>query len=89
MTQNIEIAELDLRYEGFRMKNPALERKLLGVIQQDGLGEAKGRMSECPDYKTTVRGAVLFGALPLAGGLLVMIPLAWRGLRLAPESATP
>jgi len=39
MTQNIEIAELDLRYEGFRMKNPALERKLLGVIQQDGLQE--------------------------------------------------
>ena len=38
---------------------------------------------------STVRGAVLFGALPLAGGLLVMIPLAWRGLRLAPESATP
>jgi O-antigen/teichoic acid export membrane protein len=38
---------------------------------------------------STVRGAVLFGALPLTGGLLVMIPLAWRGLRLAPESAAP
>jgi hypothetical protein len=39
MTQNIEIAELDLRYEGFRMKNPALERKLLGSIQQRGIEE--------------------------------------------------
>jgi len=37
----------------------------------------------------TVRGAVLFGALPLTGGLLVMLPLAWRGIRRAPESVTP
>src|SRR5271157_1989127 len=35
---------------------------------------------------STVRGAVLFGALPLTGGLFVMIPLAWRGLKLAPQS---
>ena len=39
MTQNVEMAELDLRYESFRMKNPALERKLLGSIQQDGIQE--------------------------------------------------
>ncbi|MGD0579311.1 MAG: hypothetical protein ABSC08_10325 [Bryobacteraceae bacterium] len=38
---------------------------------------------------STVRGAVLFGALPLTGGLFVMIPLAWRGIRLAPESVAP
>lgn len=38
---------------------------------------------------STVRGAVLFGALPLTGSLLVMIPLAWRGMKLAPESVTP
>ncbi len=36
----------------------------------------------------TVRGAVLFGTLPLTGGLLVMLPLAWRGIRRAPESVT-
>lgn len=39
MPENIEISELDLRYESFRMKNPALERKLLGSIQQHGLQE--------------------------------------------------
>ena len=38
---------------------------------------------------STVRGAVLFGALPLTGGLLVMIPLAWRGIKRAPESVAP
>jgi hypothetical protein len=37
--ESIEISELDLRYESFRMKNPALERKLLGSIQQHGLQE--------------------------------------------------
>jgi hypothetical protein len=37
--ENIEISELDLRYESFRMKNPTLERKLLGSIQQHGLQE--------------------------------------------------
>lgn len=39
MTQTIEISELDLRYESFRMKNPELERWLLGSIQQRGIEE--------------------------------------------------
>ena len=39
MPENIEISQLDLRYEGFRMKNPALERKLLAALQLDGVRE--------------------------------------------------
>jgi hypothetical protein len=39
MTQTIEISELDLRYESFRLKNPDLERRLLGLIQQRGIEE--------------------------------------------------
>ena len=39
MTHHIEIAELDLRYESFRMKNPDLEKRLLGSIQQRGIEE--------------------------------------------------
>jgi len=37
--QTIEISQLDLRYEGFRMKNLALERKLLAALQLDGVRE--------------------------------------------------
>ena len=30
----IELSQLDLRYEGFRMKNPGLEERLLGLVAQ-------------------------------------------------------
>src|SRR5687768_18513353 len=39
MNPEIELSELDLRYEGFRMKNPGLEERLLGSIAQRGIEE--------------------------------------------------
>src|SRR5919106_2721599 len=40
MASEIEISSLDLRYEGYRMKNPALEGRLLASIAQRGIEEA-------------------------------------------------
>ena len=40
MVNEIELTQLDLRYEGFRMKNPGLEEKLLASITQRGIEEA-------------------------------------------------
>ena len=34
--REVELSQLDLRYEGYRMKNPALEEGLLGSISQRG-----------------------------------------------------
>ena len=39
MAHEIELSQLDLRYEGFRMKNPGLEGKLLSSIAQRGIEE--------------------------------------------------
>jgi len=39
MSREIEISSLDLRYESYRMKNPALEGKLLASILQRGIQE--------------------------------------------------
>jgi len=39
MSSEIELSQLDLRYEGFRMKNPGLEERLLGSIAQRGIEE--------------------------------------------------
>jgi len=39
MTQEIEITNLDLRYEGYRMKNPEAEGQLLSWIAQRGIEE--------------------------------------------------
>jgi len=39
MTQEIELSQLDLRYEGFRMKNPGQEARLLASIAQRGVEE--------------------------------------------------
>lgn len=39
MAAEIELNQLDLRYEGFRMKNPGLEGKLLSSIAQRGIEE--------------------------------------------------
>jgi predicted transcriptional regulator len=39
MATDIEISILDLRYEGYRMKNPALEGRLLASIAQRGIEE--------------------------------------------------
>ena len=39
MTGEVELSRLDLRYEGYRMKNAALEERLLGSIAQRGMEE--------------------------------------------------
>jgi predicted transcriptional regulator len=40
MRQEIGLAELDVRYEDYRMKNPELEKRLLTSIAQGGIEEA-------------------------------------------------
>ena len=39
MAHEVELTSLDLRYEGFRLKQPALEERLLGSIAQRGIEE--------------------------------------------------
>jgi KorB domain len=39
MAQEVELVGLDLRYEGFRLKQPALEERLLASIAQRGIEE--------------------------------------------------
>jgi len=39
MANEVELASLDLRYEGFRLKQPALEERLLASILQRGIEE--------------------------------------------------
>ena len=39
MAREIELSELDLRYESFRLKQAALEERLLGSIAQRGIEE--------------------------------------------------
>src|SRR5215472_12121164 len=39
MEREIELAALDLRYEGYRMKNPAVEARLLAAIAERGIEE--------------------------------------------------
>jgi KorB domain len=40
MTRSVELAALDLRYESYRMKNPAVEARLLAAIAERGIEEA-------------------------------------------------
>src|SRR2546429_9798285 len=40
MGQEMELAQLDVRYENYRMKNPALEKRLLASIRQRGIEQA-------------------------------------------------
>lgn len=40
MGQEIELTELDVRYESYRMRNPAVEKRLLGSIRQRGIEQA-------------------------------------------------
>lgn len=40
MAQEVELCGLDLRYEGFRLKQPAIEERLLASIAQRGIEEA-------------------------------------------------
>src|SRR5919108_584036 len=40
MTRSVELSALDLRYESYRMRNPALEARLLASIAERGIEEA-------------------------------------------------
>ena len=40
MTRSVELAALDLRYESYRMRNPAAEARLLASIAERGIEEA-------------------------------------------------
>ena len=40
MTRSVELAALDLRYEGYRMRNPTAEARLLAAIAERGIEEA-------------------------------------------------
>jgi hypothetical protein len=39
MAREVELSSLDLRYESFRLKQAALEERLLGSIAQRGIEE--------------------------------------------------
>jgi len=40
MTRSVELAVLDLRYEGYRMRNPAAEARLLASLAERGIEQA-------------------------------------------------
>ena len=40
MTRSVEVSALDLRYESYRMRNPAAEARLLASISERGIEEA-------------------------------------------------
>jgi predicted transcriptional regulator len=40
MTRSVEVSALDLRYESYRMRNPAVEARLLASIAERGIEEA-------------------------------------------------
>ena len=40
MTRSVELAALDLRYESYRMRNPAAEARLLASLAERGIEEA-------------------------------------------------
>jgi len=40
MAEEIELSQLDLRYESYRLKEPIAEKRLLGVISERGIEEA-------------------------------------------------
>src|SRR5207237_899004 len=48
MTREIELAALDLRYESYRMKNPAVEARLLAVIAERGIEEPLEGVDRAP-----------------------------------------
>ena len=48
MTREIELATLDLRYESYRMKNPAAEARLLATIAERGIEEPLEGVDRAP-----------------------------------------
>src|SRR6516225_5917122 len=48
MGREVELGSLDLRYENYRMKNPALEARLLAAIAQRGIEEPLEGVDHAP-----------------------------------------
>jgi hypothetical protein len=55
MAQEIELTELDVRYESYRMKNPAVENRLLVAIRQRGIEQAL-EGAACGESKILLNG---------------------------------
>ena len=53
---NLELSQLDLRYEGYRLRQPRLEERLLPSIAQEGIREA---LRGVPDASGGGGGAIL------------------------------
>ena len=58
MANEVELANLDMRYESFRLKQAALEERLLASIAQRGIEEPlEGvEVKEVSDYLTGLSG---------------------------------
>ena len=55
MTRSVELSALDLRYEDYRMKNPAAEARLLASIAERGIEEALEGV-DAPDGSILLNG---------------------------------
>lgn len=55
MAQEIELTELDVRYENYRMKNPAVEKRLLTSMAQRGIEQAL-EGTACGESKILLNG---------------------------------
>jgi predicted transcriptional regulator len=55
MAREVELSQLDLRYEGYRMKNAGLEARLLGSIAQRGFEEPLEGV-EAPEVSILLNG---------------------------------
>lgn len=55
MGQEIELAELDVRYESYRMRNPAVEKRLLASILERGIEQAL-EGTACGEKKILLNG---------------------------------
>jgi ParB-like chromosome segregation protein Spo0J len=74
MAREIEISSLDLRYESHRMKNPALEGRLLSSIAERGIEEP-------------LEGVELAGRSVLLNGFKRLRCARKLGLRLVPYAS--
>lgn len=54
MANEVELAHLDLRYESFRLKQAALEERLLASIAQRGIEEPLEGVEVKADRKSVV-----------------------------------
>ena len=55
MTQDIELATIDLRYESYRLRNPGAEKRLLASITERGIEEPLEGV-DAPEAKILLNG---------------------------------